>query len=71
MADPEQPPVPHFRGASDGHLDLVNISQACVRTGVTRRTIYNWLAIGKVRYVRTAGGNVRIYAEDLFKKGSE
>jgi excisionase family DNA binding protein len=45
---------------------LVSIEQARRIAGVTRRTIYNWLALGKVDYTRTAGGRVRIYAETLF-----
>jgi excisionase family DNA binding protein len=45
---------------------LVSIEQARSIAGVTRRTIYNWLALGKIDYTRTAGGRVRIYAETLF-----
>ena len=36
----------------------VSIPRACELVGVSRRTIYNWLAGGKVEYVRTAGGSV-------------
>ena len=32
--------------------------KACETVGVSRRTIYNWIAGGKVEYVRTAGGSV-------------
>ncbi len=35
--------------------------------GVSRRTIYNWLASGKLEYVRTAGGSVRIFADSLWR----
>ena len=35
--------------------------------GVSRRTIYNWIAGGKVQYVRTAGGSVRIFADTLWR----
>lgn len=34
--------------------------------GVSRRTIYNWLNAGKLRYRRTTGGQVRIYPTSLF-----
>jgi predicted site-specific integrase-resolvase len=34
---------------------------------VSRRTIYNWIAGGKVQYVRTAGGSVRIFADTLWR----
>jgi excisionase family DNA binding protein len=35
--------------------------------GVSRRTIYNWIAGGKVEYVRTAGGAVRIFTDSLWR----
>jgi excisionase family DNA binding protein len=35
--------------------------------GVSRRTIYNWLAGGKLEYVRTAGGSVRIFVDSLWR----
>ena len=35
--------------------------------GVSRRTIYNWMAAGKVQYVRTAGGAVRIFEDTLWR----
>lgn len=46
---------------------LVNIMQACAIAGVSRRTMYNWLAAGKLVYVRTAGGAVRIDRDSLFR----
>ena len=39
----------------------ISIMKACELVGVSRRTIYNWIASGKVEYVRTAGGSVRIF----------
>jgi predicted site-specific integrase-resolvase len=45
----------------------VNIRQAMQIAGVSRRTIHNWLRLGKVEYVRTAGGGARIYADSLFR----
>ena len=41
--------------------------KACELVGVTRRTIYNWLSSGKVEYVRTAGGSVRIFVDTLWR----
>ena len=35
---------------------------------MSRRTIYNWMSAGKVQYVRTAGGAVRIYEDSLWRK---
>ena len=41
--------------------------KACETVGVSRRTIYNWLSSGKVEYIRTAGGSVRIFADTLWR----
>ncbi len=41
--------------------------KAAQLVGVSRRTIYNWLASGKLDYVRTAGGSVRIFADSLWR----
>ena len=45
----------------------LSIRQACEVVGVSRRTIYNWIAAGKVEYVRTAGGSIRIFADTLWR----
>lgn len=45
----------------------VSIPRACDVVGVSRRTIYNWIASGKVQYVRTAGGSVRIFEDTLWR----
>lgn len=45
----------------------VSIAKACEIVGVCRRTMYNWLNSGKVEYVRTAGGSIRIYADSLWR----
>jgi excisionase family DNA binding protein len=47
--------------------ETVSIPRACELVGVSRRTIYNWIADGKVQYVRTAGGSVRIFADTLWR----
>jgi len=46
----------------------VSIPRACDVVGVSRRTIYNWIASGKVQYVRTAGGAVRIFEDSLWRE---
>ena len=58
-------------GGSTG--SLLDHSEAAMRSfddkgGVSRRTIYNWMAGGKVQYVRTAGGSVRIFADTLWRE---
>jgi excisionase family DNA binding protein len=49
----------------------VSIMKACEVVGVSRRTIYNWIAAGKVEYVRTAGGSIRIFADSLWRDGEQ
>lgn len=44
-----------------------NIAQAMVICGVSRRTVYNWLQSGRLEYVRTPGGSVRIYVDSLLR----
>jgi excisionase family DNA binding protein len=45
--------------------------KACELVGVSRRTIYNWLASGKIEYVRTAGGSVRIFVDTLWRNPND
>jgi excisionase family DNA binding protein len=49
----------------------LSIMKACEAVGVSRRTIYNWIAAGKVQYVRTAGGSIRIFADTLWRDGAK
>jgi excisionase family DNA binding protein len=46
----------------------ISIMKACELDGVSRRTIYNWIASGKVEYIRTAGGSVRIFVDTLWRQ---
>ena len=46
----------------------VSIMKACEMVGVSRRTIYNWIAANKVEYVRTAGGSIRIFQVSLWRQ---
>jgi excisionase family DNA binding protein len=58
-----------FEGGTtvDIERQTLSIMKACEVVGVSRRTIYNWMAGGKVEYVRTAGGSVRIFADSLWR----
>ena len=47
--------------------ETISIMQACEVVGVRRRTIYNWLSSGKIAYIRTAGGSVRIFVDTLWR----
>jgi excisionase family DNA binding protein len=55
--------------SADSPRQTVSIIEACTLVGVSRRTIYNWLSAGKLEYLRTAGGAVRILPESLFRPG--
>lgn len=46
----------------------VNTLQAAEIAGVTERTIWNWMRLGKVEYVRTPSGGVRIYVDTLLRR---
>ena len=46
----------------------ISIMKACELVGVSRRTIYNWISGGKIQYVRTAGGSVRIFEDTLWRR---
>jgi excisionase family DNA binding protein len=48
----------------------LSIMKACEAVGVSRRTIYNWISAGKVEYVRTAGGSIRIFTDSLWREPS-
>ena len=62
-----------FEGGTtvDTERQTLSIMKACEVVGVSRRTIYNWMAGGKVQHVRTAGGSVRIFADSLWKGPQE
>jgi excisionase family DNA binding protein len=47
--------------------ETLTIMKACEVVGVSRRTIYNWISAGKVEYIRTAGGSIRIFADTLWR----
>ena len=53
--------------AATGERRTISIMKACEMVGVSRRTIYNWLSAGKIEYVRTAGGSVRIFVDSLWR----
>ncbi len=45
----------------------LTIKEACFEARVSRRTIYNWIYAGKVEFVRTAGGSIRLFADSLWR----
>lgn len=52
---------------SEKQRPTVSIMKACEHCNVSRRTIYNWLSAGKLEYIRTAGGSVRIFEDSLWR----
>jgi len=46
---------------------LLTILHARMKAQVSRRTIYNWIDDGKVEYIRTAGGCIRIFEDTLWR----
>lgn len=54
------------------HIEpTVSVKQAEQIAGVCRRTIYNWMNAGRLRFKRTAGGSVRIYPSSLFREDTK
>ena len=45
----------------------VSVIKAAEIVGVSRRTIYNWIAANKIEYLRTAGGSIRIFVDTLWR----
>ena len=60
-------PIP-VNGGTVVERKAISIMKACELVGVSRRTIYNWIASGKVEYVRTAGGSIRIFVDSLWRE---
>jgi excisionase family DNA binding protein len=65
--DPDNLPEPQ-KVALMNDRKTISIMKACEVVGVSRRTIYNWIASGKVEYIRTAGGSVRIFVDTLWRQ---
>lgn len=63
IARPPRMPSP----AVTGGRQTVSVDIAGRLVGVSRRTIYNWIAAGKVEYRRTPGGAVRIFVDTLMR----
>jgi len=49
----------------------LTINEACDECEVTRRTIYNWIAKGRLEVRRTAGGTIRIAERSLWRNVEE
>jgi predicted site-specific integrase-resolvase len=58
-------PETSLDGYLDGYEPLLDINQVRAIFGVSRRTIYNWMAAGKVDWVTTPSGSRRIVTASL------
>jgi excisionase family DNA binding protein len=47
----------------------VDFREAMRICGVSRRTLYNWIAKGKITTMRTPGGSQRFQRSDLLRPG--
>lgn len=56
-------------GVSREGRPTLSINKACGAVGVCRGTMLNWINNGKVRYIRTAGGSIRIFTDSLWRSG--
>ena len=61
----------HSLPRADFERKRVNTWKAAEMAGVTTRTIRNWMRLGRVEFVRTAGGHPRIYADTLLRRESD
>jgi excisionase family DNA binding protein len=50
--------------------DFVTMTQACRYVKISRRTLYNWIAQGKLTVYRSAGGLIRLDRRELIRKES-
>ena len=48
--------------------ETCSVMQAAKMTGVSKRTIYNWMDQGLVQWILTAGGGRRIFVGSLWRK---
>jgi predicted site-specific integrase-resolvase len=46
----------------------VNSVQALAIAKICRRTLYNWMEAGRIEYVYTPTGKLRIYADTLLRR---
>ncbi len=53
--------------ATTADRTTVSIRQAYELVGVSRRTIYYWIASGKVERVRRVTGSTRIFVDTLWR----
>ncbi len=45
---------------NEDRTQWVDVNTFCALMAISRRSAYNWLRAGQLRYERTAGGEIRI-----------
>ena len=50
-----------------GARQLLNTVATCHMAGISRATLYRWIAANKVEWLRTPSGQLRIYADSVFR----
>lgn len=65
--DGSEYPAATIPKADPARQPTLSIMKAKDEAGVTRRSIYNWIEKDKLEWLRTAGGNIRIVTESLWR----
>ena len=68
LTRPVRPPRKAPKACGDYNPELLTIRQACAVTQMSRRTITEWVRLGKVDRIYTAGGHPRIVAASLWRQ---
>lgn len=68
LTKPVRPPQKTAKACDDYNPELLTIRQACAVTQMSRRTITEWVKLGKVERVYAAGGQPRIVAASLWRQ---
>ena len=60
------PDIPGTIGTLVNGRQVINALQACRIVGIERSTLYLWVQLGRIETIRTASGQLRIFADTLF-----
>lgn len=62
------PESPRTSPPADDPRDFLTLPQACAYAQVSRRTLYNWMAAGKLTRYETPSGAARVRKSELVQK---
>lgn len=60
-------PSSEIRPLLTGERRLLNTVSSCRIAGISRATLYRHIAANKVEWLRTPGGQLRIYADSVLR----